>query len=263
VNEDTVSTARETAGHSVDLPDWKNPPQFDQDVFTYARIVFKSTVSGIFIWVNDYPDEDLNLSARLRLLTSLKVNPDGRVLKLTSPALGDYPMLFATQPGYMILRDEEVLALRKYLRAGGALVVDDFWGTAEWNNFAAQMKRVLPDRAWKELPSSHPLFHCVFDLKGPMSNLQVPTINFWNRNYDPSDPSSRASRSRNNETGWENMHVRSLLDDKQRIMVLALHNTDNGDGMEREGEDPDYFKLFAEKRAYPLYINIIYYVMTH
>jgi len=263
VNEDTVRTARETAGHSVDLPEWKNPKEFDQDVFTYARIIFKSTTRGITIWVNDYPDSDLNLSARLHRLTSMKVDPDGRVLKLTSPELRNFPLLFGSQPGYMILRDDEVLALRTYLLNGGALVVDDFWGATEWSNFAAQMQRVLPGRNWSELPVTHPLFHCVYDLKGTMSNIQVPTINYWNRSYDPADPESRASRQRNGIVGTDTMQVRSWCDDKGRIMVLALHNTDNGDGWEREGENPDYFDQFSKTRAYPLAINIIYYLMTH
>jgi hypothetical protein len=46
-------------------------------------------------------------------------------------------------------------------------------------------------------------------------------------------------------------------------MVIATHNTDNGDGWEREGENHDYFEVFSEKRSYPLGINIIFYLMTH
>ncbi len=59
------------------------------------------------------------------------------------------------------------------------------------------------------------------------------------------------------------MHVRAWLDDKGRIMVLATHNTDNGDGWEREAVDPNYFHEISETRAYPLAINVIFYLMTH
>jgi methionyl aminopeptidase len=59
------------------------------------------------------------------------------------------------------------------------------------------------------------------------------------------------------------VHHRAILDDHGRIMVLALHNTDNGDGWEREGESDYYFKNFSEKIAYPLGINVMFYVMTH
>ena len=33
---------------------------------------------------------------------------------------------------------------------------------------------------------------------------------------------------------------------------IATHNTDNGDGWEREGENHEYFHDLSEKRAYPL-----------
>jgi hypothetical protein len=47
------------------------------------------------------------------------------------------------------------------------------------------------------------------------------------------------------------------------MMVIATHNTDNGDGWEREGENAYFFKNFSEKISYPLGINIIFYAMTH
>jgi len=38
------------------------------------------------------------------------------------------------------------------------------------------------------------------------------------------------------------MHVQALLDDQQRISVVAIHNSDISDGWEREGEYADYFQ---------------------
>jgi len=151
------------------------------------------------------------------------------------------------------LRDEEVPILRNYLLNGGALMADDFWGDREWGNFEHEIKRVLPDTQWVELPMDHPIFHCVFNLKVSKNDLQVPSIHFWER--------GRVTH-RGGEDSRE-MHVRAWLDSKQRIMVIATHNTDNGDGWEREGEDIEYFKMFSESRAYPLGINIVFYLMTH
>jgi len=58
-------------------------------------------------------------------------------------------------------------------------------------------------------------------------------------------------------------HYRGIFDDKGRMMALICHNTDLGDGWEREGVDPRYFREFSEKYAYPLGINIVVYAMTH
>ncbi len=263
VNEDTVRTARETAPHSIDLPSWTNTPGFEGDVFTFTRIIFKSSPGGPswLGWINDYPDGDLNLSARLQQLSSIRADPDGRVLKLTNPELVQYPFIFMSHPERMELREAEVKTLRDYLLNGGALLVDDFWGERSWAHFEQVMRTVLPDRSWAELRMDDPLFNCVFNLKGPIKNLQVPTIHLWRRGYDPDAPQSFPSAFRGQ--GSRDMHVRAWRDARDRIMVLALHNTDTGDGWEREGEDEAYFHQFSETRAYPLAINAIFYLMTH
>ncbi|HHY86308.1 MAG TPA: DUF4159 domain-containing protein [Verrucomicrobia bacterium] len=264
INEDTVRTARETARHSVGFDNWTNAPGFEKDVFTFTRAIFKSAPGRPpwFGWVNDYPDSDLNLSYRLQQLTSMKVDPDGRVLKLTSPDLFSYPMIHMAKPGWMELTEDEVLALRKYLKAGGAIMADDFWGSDEWANFEYQISRILPGHAWIELPMEHPIFHCVFDLKGPKNKLQVPYFRAGLSSLNPDSPNYGNSAQYAGED-YQEMHVRAWLDDHDRIMIIATHNTNNGDGWEREGENIEYFREYSENRAYPLAINIIFYLMTH
>jgi hypothetical protein len=206
LDENTVRTAREIASHSTGTPEWTNPPAFEKDVFTFARVMFKSglepseTLSSItrgimgrgpnLTWWVDFPDADLNFSYRLQQTTSIRTNPDGRVVRLTDPDLTNFPLLFMEHPGYIKLRDEEVTALSKYLRNGGVLLVVDFWSQRDWDGFAKQMKIVLPERSWTDLDIDHPIFNCVYNLQGPMKRLQVPTIQFWNRAYNPEIPGS-------------------------------------------------------------------------
>ena len=121
-----------------------------------------------------------------------------------------------------------------------------------WANLAAVMKKVFPDRAFTELPLTHPLYHCVFEIK---VKGQVPNVRLGEESqYD--------GRTWERDDARE-VHHRVISDDKGRIMVIATHNTDNGDGWEREGENDYYFRNFSEKIAYPLGINIIFYSMTH
>ncbi|TMP99022.1 MAG: DUF4159 domain-containing protein [Verrucomicrobia bacterium] len=266
VNEDTVKTAREIASHSTGTPEWTNETGFEQDVFTFVRIIrdgspYDSPSAGS--WITDFPDSDLNLSFRLQQMTSLKVDPDGRVMRLTDPDLFNYPWIYMVEPGSLLLRDEEVPVLRKYLLNGGVLMADDFWGEWQWESFHREIKRVLSERQFVELPMDHPIFHCVFDLRVPKNKLQTPNV--WQGSRSRNDGVTW-ERHRRKEGGWEEcteMHVRAILDEKGRMMVIAVHNCDNGDGWEREGEDDYFFHEFSEKRAYPLGINIIFYLMTH
>lgn len=235
------------------VPDWKLDEQFRDDVFTFVRIRYNS-YSNWGKWRVDYPDADLNFSYRLQQLTSMHVHPDGLVLELTDPRLFDYPFIYIVEPGDLTFTEAEVVALRTYLLNGGFLMVDDFWGDYELNNFLQEMKRVFPDREAAEIPFEHPIFHCVYDLK---EKPQIPaigaarpgpdgTIITWERGADTRD-----------------VHYRGLYDDNGRMIAIICHNTDLGDGWEREGEDPWYFKEFSEKKAYPLGINIVFYAMTH
>ena len=157
-----------------EFPMWEIERQFEADVFTFARIEYTSFAGGRGNrWRNDYPDSDWNFSYRLQQLTSLKVDPNGIVVKLTDPAIFDYPFLFMNGVGSLEFRQEEADALRGHLLHGGFLMVDDFWGEDEWAHMLDQMQMVFPDRAPTDLPLSHEIFHIVYDMK---AKRQVPDI---------------------------------------------------------------------------------------
>jgi hypothetical protein len=247
------------------VPDWEVKPEFKHDVFTFARVRYTSfdrrgwggwgggwRGGGRGRWAIDYPDAELNLAFRLQQMTSLKVNPEPVVVDLSDDDIFNYPFLYIVEPGALIFDELEVENLRRHLLNGGFLMFDDFWGEDEWENVFIEIKRVFPDREIVDLPIEHPIFHCVFDLK---EKPQVPSVNI-------------ATHYRGTGITWERedakeVHYRAIFDDKGRMMVIICQNTDLGDGWEREGEDEWYFREFAEKRAYPMAINIIFYAMTH
>ncbi len=235
------------------VPDWKIDKDFSQDVFTFVRIAYSSW-SGWDKWQTDYPDAELNFSYRLQQLTSIHTDPDGRIMRLTDPDLFRYPFIYIIEPGQLVFSDDEVVALRKYLLAGGFLMVDDFWGQREWDNFHHEIRRVFPDRDPEPIPLEHPIFHCVYDLK---ERPQIPAIGIAR----PGPGGQIITWERGHDT--REVHYKGLYDDNGRMMAIICHNTDLGDGWEREGEDQWYFKEFSEKKAYPLGINIVFYAMTH
>jgi len=264
---ETCRTAREVPWHSTAPPNWTNEVGFEKDVFTFARIRRDASPYSPWragLWWTDFPDSDLNLSFRLQQMTSLKVDPDGRVLNLSDPDLFKYPWIYMVEPGSLQLRDEEVLLLRKYLLNGGVLMADDFWGEWQWKIFHHQIKRVLPDREFVELPMNHPIFHCVFPLEVRKNQLQTPNYGVGEESqYNDGITWEVHPREGGGYEACKDMHVRAIFDDQGRIMIIATHNTDNGDGWEREGEFHYFFTEFSEKRAYPLGIIIIFYLMTH
>lgn len=246
--------------HSAPTPMWTNAPAFKSDVFTFVRLRYSSGPGyygrrGGGGWSTDYPDADLNLAWRLQQMTSLKVDPNGKVLEITDPELFKHPWCYMVEPGRLYFSDEEAKALRKYLLNGGFMMVDDFWGEAEWENFYTEIKKVFPNREPKELDMKHPIFHTVFDITLPKRQMQVPNVR-------------TGTESQYHGITWERedareVHFKGFFDDQGRMVAFIAHNTDNGDGWEREGENHYYFKEFSEKKAYPLGINVIFYAMTH
>jgi hypothetical protein len=237
------------------IPNWTNVDGFQHDTFTFARVRYDSYWGGGAWggggWAVDYPDSDLNFSLRLQQLTSMKVNPDPVIVRLSDEEIFDYPFLYMIEPGGIQLYEDEVQGLRRFCDNGGFLMVDDFWGDREYAVFHNEIKRVFPDRDVEELDLSHEIFHNVYELK---EKPQIPSIRWaWDGNtWEVSKgPSARE------------VHYRAIKDDDGRIMVLICHNTDLGDGWEREAENREYFEQFSVKKAYPMGINIVTYAMTH
>ncbi len=242
-----------------EFPTWSVSSELPDDVFTFARLRYNSySYGGRWSrhgkWLVDYPDSDLNFSFRLQQLTSLQVNPRGAIVDIDAEQMRHYPFIYMLEVGDITLTDDEARTIREYLLNGGFIMVDDFWGSEEWDTFYTALKQIFPDREPQELPLEHEVFHIVFDLK---VKPQIPGIGF-----------AQMGRSRGltyewNKPGSEQVHYKGVFDDKGRMMMIICHNTDLGDGWEEEGTDPWYFQAFSEKYGYPLGINIIFYAMTH
>jgi hypothetical protein len=94
----------------------------------------------------------------------------------------------------------------------------------------------------------------VFDFK---KAPQIPSVGaFLNTRqfYDPGWPYVEKDNG---------PHYYAIYDDKRRMMVVICHNNHFGDGWEHETDDTSYFDTISEPMAYPMFINILVYAMTH
>lgn len=237
------------------FPTWEIPSGFRHDVFTFTRIEFDSL--GPFgwhdRWDNDYPDGDWNFSMRLHQLTSLEVDPNGLVLRLTDPRLFDSPFVYFAGVQYMTLDQSEQSAFRQYLQRGGFFMMDDLWGLDSRENVERIMRQVLPDAQPVELALEHEIFHTVFDLQ---ALPQVTDYLTWSRG-------GTFEATHEGAMGDTAPHFLAYYDKTRRMVGLVCHNNDIGDGWEREGEHEEYFQQYALKHSYPFGINVITYAMTH
>ena len=119
--------------------------------------------------------------------------------------------------------------LREYLLRGGFLMVDDFHGSDEWAVFEAGMRQIFPDRPIVDIDDKDGIFHVIYDLD---DRYQVPGAQYLRsgRTYEGYDGSPAR---------W-----RGIYDDKNRLMVAIVFNSDLGDSWEW-ADVPQYDEKFS------------------
>jgi hypothetical protein len=220
--------------------------------FHLARVIYRTNrragSHGYIqpMWAVDYPLADEHFLTTLSRYTRIQVAEDSRHLELTDDRLFDYPFLWLQQPaaGGWNPTAQEAQRLREYLTRGGFLMVDDFHGEYEWQYFEAVMKKVFPEKQFVDVPESDPLMHIFFDI-----DQSVPI------------PGDRHLRFGGRPQMQGPSHWRALYDDNGRLIVIANHNMDIGDGWEH-ADDPEYPLPFT-KAAYELGVNYVIFAMTH
>lgn len=197
-------------------------------------------------WAIDAPAAEQNLSRRIRSVTAIQVG-EPVVIELTDERLWQFPWLYLVEPSNLDLQPNEVPILREFLLRGGTLTFDDFHGPYEWELTVQQMSLVFPDREIVELTPPHPMFSSFYQLD---RYPQIPGLGsfFSGRTW---------------EKGGFQPHLRAILDDDGRPMVLFNWNTDMGDGVEWSNaeEYPGYLRWTA--LAYQMLINEVVYSLTH
>jgi len=244
----------EGAGAGIRVP----PVDFHDGGFTICKWMFRSERSepGGIGWSTDYPYGEINLLTRLSEMTKIRVSRDGArnvnywVVRLTDDQLFECPILLGSDVGTAGLSTPEVQRLRQYLLKGGFLWVDDFWGTRAWEQWRSQIARVLPEFPIVDVVPGDPIRQAMFTIS---EVKQVPSIFSWGG--PGSDPRERGTDS-------PHADFRAIADGHGRIMVAMTHNTDIGDSMEREGDDPQYFAEYSPD-GYSLAMNIVLYALTH
>ena len=233
-----------SAAHRMSIAQ-RPPPEWHEFYFTRAAYSSFRGYGRRGSWATDYPKADRQFLTVLRRLTNLDAFAHENAVLLTDERLRRYPFLYALEVGYMALSPPEIEGLRTYLRAGGFLVIDDFWGTREWLQFEYQMRQVFPLLPIVDLDLDHPVFSTFYDID---EILQVPAYGrYWG--------------GRTSERDGYVPYVRGIQDEEGRLMVIINWNTDLGDAWEW-AEQPDY-PLQYSTFAYQMGVNMIVYAMSH
>jgi hypothetical protein len=132
---------------------------------------------------------------------------------------------------------------------GGLWFADDFHGDEEFDQFLQQLRRVIPDAKPVELTTSHPLFHCFYDIDEIIQVTNDSIAKCAECEQWENGPSGRIPK------------VFAIFDQRGRIIVLMAWNTDLGDGLEW-ADDPEYPAEYSAY-AFRFVSNVVVYAMSH
>lgn len=101
-----------------------------------------------------------NLLKAVRERTTLRVAAAEKVVRLDEDDLWNVPYIYMTGHGNVRFGDADLETLRRYLRQGGFLHVDDNYGMDE--SIRRELRRLFPDRPLVEVPLDHPVYRVVY-----------------------------------------------------------------------------------------------------
>ena len=210
----------------------------------YTSVRWEANGDG---WWTDYPRSDRALVRRINELTEIQLGPSV-VVRLDDPLLTRCPLVYLEDAGTIGLSDEEARNVQTYLAKGGFLWADDFWGTAAWDHWATQFRKVYPNADWWAVPVSHPLRTMLY----PTPEIpQIPATGFW-----PATTSERGDDS-------HYVNFRGIWDeDRDRLVAVATHNTDIADAFDEEQQSREFFLEFGAKGT-AVAVNILLYALLH
>ena len=184
------------------LAENQRPP--DSTEFVFARVQFNSGGFGFRGgggWAHDYPTAELHILDLAKRLTRIHVQQEPYVIvQLESEEIFQYPFLYFSEVGEMNLTPKETENFREYLGRGGIAMIDDFDSPQTLAWFQSQMRKVFPERDFREMEVEHSIFHTAFDVD---TRQVVPPYQYG---YPP--------------------RFYGYFDDRERLSMIINHNND-------------------------------------
>jgi len=204
--------------------------------FSFVRLRYQGGFRRDPGWAHDYPRADWHFQRILEEVTFTRaLRDESNIMTLDDPALGLYPIVYMSEPGFWTLTEAETQGLRSYLQKGGFIIFDDFRGPGDWANLVARMGEVLPTARWQSLDAGHPVFHSFFDIDELVTHGYYGEAAFAGI-FEDNDP-------------------------RKRLVAIANYNHDLGEFW--EFSDTGWVPVDLSNEAYKYGVNYVVYAMTH
>ena len=161
----------------------------------------------------------------------MNISENYDIVEPSSPNLFDYPFIYMTGHGNVVFDEADIKNLKKYLKGGGFLHIDDNYGLDKY--VRNEMKKVFPEIDFIELNNDHEIYHNVYQFENGLPKIHE---------HDNKPPEGLALIYQN------------------RIICFYSYEADLGDGWENQNihNNPENMRLKALKMG----ANILTYSMN-
>jgi hypothetical protein len=143
----------------------QNEPPPTEFIVARWRYSNNRTIGGMG-WAHNYPDGEMHLNQFIGGVTRIGVEESSfRIVNLASDEVFQYPFALVSEPGEMDLNEKEFANLREYIKRGGFILVDDFDGPWQLDNFRRQLRRAFPSQELYRLTAEHPAFKLFYEIE--------------------------------------------------------------------------------------------------
>lgn len=197
-----------------------------QNQFSFAVVKY----NGGGDWYAN-PTAVKNLSTFCQKELGIEVSSNYDYVELSSPDIFNYPILFLTGHGNIILSDAERKNLKLYLEAGGFLHIDDNYGLDEY--IRPEISAVFDGQPFTEIGASHEIFSGPYEFPEGLPKIHE---------HDGNPPQAFA------------LYI------KNRMAVLYTYESDLNDGWEDPEVHNDPVELHL--KALKMGANIVSFVLN-
>jgi len=209
---------------------------FQEGEPTREEFVFGQVIHG-GDW-DPHPSGNMALLKYLGAQSTMEVQFKRATVDLRKTEAFHYPVIYMTGHDDFTFADEEVAALRSYLRNGGILFADACCGRGAFDRaFRRELARVLPSQPLKAVEPSHPLY----SVQAKITRVDYSGMIKQNR-PDLTTPQ---------------------LEGVTLGGVLSVIYSPYGLGTQWDGMERPFAKCYASRDALKLGMNVLVYAMTH
>jgi len=177
------------------------------------------------------PSSLKNLAKFCNKELNMNISENYDVVEPSSQNLFNYPFIYMTGHGNVIFTEYDVINIRKYLKGGGFLHIDDNYGMDKY--IRTEMKKVFPEIDFVELPNNHRIYNIIYNFENGLPKIHE---------HDNQPPQGLALIYNN------------------KIICFYSYESDLGDGWEDQNihNNPENIRLNALKMG----ANILSYIMN-